>query len=167
VTAFYQRFHGLAQVTPSPKALAHATELLAQHGMATAQFLLAFAHQEAPATGSMPQVFGGLLAYLPRALAPYETRAVQAAPQRAAAAERLPREQHLAWEHRQREQLRAALPSAALAALEEASRARLVAEGTPAYALRLGVRAAVDTVLTAQAGLPSFEDWWARPEAGP
>jgi len=41
-----------------------------------------------------------------------------------------------------------------------------VAEGTPEFALRMGVRAAVDTVLTAQAGLPTFEAWRARQEAG-
>jgi len=41
-----------------------------------------------------------------------------------------------------------------------------VAEGKPEYALRGGGRAAVDTVLAAQAGLPSFEAWRQRPEAG-
>jgi hypothetical protein len=30
----------------------------------------------------------------------------------------------------------------------------------------MGVRAAVDTVLAAQAGLPAFEDWRQTPEAG-
>ena len=63
-------------------------------------------------------------------------------------------------------ELRAALPPAELAAMEEASRARLVAEGTPAYALRMGVRVAVDQVLAAQVGLPSFEAWWQMQEAG-
>ena len=37
--------------------------------------------------------------------------------------------------------------------------------GTPAYALRMGVRAAVDQVLAAQAGLPSFEVWRQTQEA--
>ena len=60
VRQFYQRFHGLAQVTPSPKELEHATALLAQHGAAQAHFLLAFAHQEAPATDYTPRVFGGM-----------------------------------------------------------------------------------------------------------
>jgi hypothetical protein len=168
VTAFYQRFHGLAQVTASPKELAQATALLAQHGAAKAHFLLAFAHQAAPETHYEPQTFGGIRHYLPRALAAYDAQAAQAtqvAAQRAAADERTQREQYLAWEQRQLEQLRAALPPTELAALEEASRARLVAEGTPAYALRMGVRAAVDQVLAAQAGLPSFEVWRQTQEA--
>src|SRR5262249_22543116 len=90
VRQFYQRFHGLAQVTPSPKELGQATAILTQHGAAKAQFLLAFVHQEAPTSHFAPQVFGGLLPYLPRALAIYETRAAPAPPQRAAAPEPRP-----------------------------------------------------------------------------
>jgi len=69
------------------------------------------------------------------------------------------REQYHAWEQRAVDQLRAAWPPAELAALEAEARARLVAEGKPEYTLRGAVRVAVDTVLAAQAGLPSFEDW--------
>jgi hypothetical protein len=168
VTAFYQRFHGLAQVTPSPKELAHATALLAQHGPGKAHFLLAFAHQAAPETAYAPQTFMGIEHYLPRALAAYDTqatRAPQAATPRAAADERTQREQYQAWEHHQLAQLRAALPSAELAALEAAARDRLVAEGKPEYTLRGAVRVAVDTVLAAQAGLPTFEVWRHTQEA--
>jgi hypothetical protein len=162
VQQFYQRFHGLAQVTPSPTELAHATEILAQHGAAKAHFLLAFAHQAAPATHYEPQTFGGILHYLPHALAAYDAQAVratQATAQRTAADERTQREQYQAWEQREVDQLRAALPPEELAALEGEARERLVAAGTPAYALTLDVRVAVDTVLAAQAGLPSFEAW--------
>jgi hypothetical protein len=169
VQQFYQRFHGLAQVTPTAKELEHATALLAQHGPGKAHFLLAFAHQEAPATHYEPQTLGGIQHYLPRALAAYDAqaaRATQAAAQRAAADERTQREQHLAWERCQLEHLRAALPPAALAALEGEARDRLVAAGTPAYALTLDVRVAVDQVLAAQAGLPAFAAWRQTQEAG-
>ena len=108
----------------------------------------------------------GILHYLPRALAAYEARATQAATQRATADERIQREQYRTWEQGELTRLRAALPPAELAALEAAQHARLVAEGTPACALRMGVRAAVDTVLAAQAGLPTFEVGRARQEAG-
>ena len=166
ITAFSQRFHRLAQVTPHPKELAQAAEILAQHGAATAQLLLAFAHQEAPATRDTPQVFGGILPYLPRALAAYETRATQAATQRAVADERTQREQYQVWEQRELAQPRAARPLAELAALEAVARARLVAAGTPAVALPLAVRVEVDKVLAVQAGLPTFEGWRASQEAG-
>src|SRR5207245_11219979 len=91
VQQFYQRFYGLTQVIPSPKELEHATALLAQHGEAKAHFLLAFAHQAAPETHYQPQVLGGILQYLPRALAAYDAQAArvtQAAAQRTAADER-------------------------------------------------------------------------------
>ena len=162
VRQFHQRFYGLTQVTPSPKELAHATALLAQHGAAKAHFLLAFAHQAAPATRYTPQVFGGILQYLPRALAAYDaqaTRVTQAAAQRTAADERTWHERYLEWRQRELRRLRAALSPAELAALEATTRARLVAEGTAPCTLAFAVRFAVDEVLDTQAGLPSFEAW--------
>jgi hypothetical protein len=168
VQQFYQRFHGRAAVTPGPKELAQALELLAQHGAAKAHFLLAFAHQAAPETAYAPQTFMGIEHYLPRALAAYDTqatRATQEATQRAVAAERTQREQYQTWEHHAVDQLRAALPPAELAARAAAAQARLVAEGTPAVALPLAVRVAIDRVLAEQAGLPSFEAWRQTQEA--
>jgi hypothetical protein len=159
VTAFYQRFHGLTQVTPSPKELAHATALLAQYGEAKAHFFLTFAHQAATATHYQPQLFGGILSYLPHALAAYDMQATHAATQHAEAAERTRREQYAQWRQDALAQLRAALPPAELAALEDAQHARLVAAGTPAFALGLAVRVAVDAALEAQAGLPVFAAW--------
>ena len=162
VTAFYQRFYGLTQVIPLPKELEHATALLAQHGAAKAHFLLAFAQQAAAETHYQPQVLGGILHYLPRALAAYDAqaaRAIQAATQRAAADERTWHERYLEWRQHELRRLRAALPPAKLAALEDTTRARLVAEGTAPCTLAFSVRFAVDEVLDAQAGLLSFEAW--------
>ena len=159
VRQFYQRFYGLAQVTPHPKELAHATELLATQGDAKAHFLLAFAHQAAGATHYQPQTFGGILHYLSQALATYDARATQAATQHAAAAERTRREQYAQWRQQALAELRATRPPAELAALEAAQHARLVAEGTPACALGLAVRVAVDEALEAQAGLLAIAAW--------
>ena len=114
------------------------------------------------------QTFMGIEHYLSRALAAYDVqaaRATQAATQRAAAAERTQREQYLAWQQQELAQLRAALPPQELAALEAEAHAALVAAGMPAVALPLAVRVAVDQVLAAQAGLPSFEDWRQTQEA--
>jgi hypothetical protein len=167
VQQFYQRFHGRAQVTPTAKELTQATALLTAQGLEKAQYLLTFSHQAAQATRYDPQVFGGILHYTDRALAAYDARAAQgtrATTRQATAAERTQREQYLAWQQQELAQRRAALPSAELAALEAAHQARLVAEGTPAYALGLAVRLAVDEVLEARASLPSFEAWRQTPE---
>ena len=169
VQQFYQRFHGRAQVTPTAKELAQATALLTTHGLEKAQYLLAFSHQAAQATRYDPQVFGGILHYTDRALAAYDAQTAQgtqATTQQAAADERTQREQYQAWEQRQLAQRRAALLPQELAALEAEAHARLVAAGTPAVALPLAVRVAVDQVLAAQAGLPSFEVWQHTQEAG-
>jgi hypothetical protein len=160
VQQFYQRFYGRANVTPGPKELAQARALLAQHGAATAHFFVDFSHQAAGATQYQPQTFMGIAQYLDRALAAYQARATQVA------AQRVQREQYQAWEQGAVDQLRAALPPEELAAREAAARARLIAEGKPEYTLQGAVRVAVDTMLAAQAGLPTFEAWRAQQEAG-
>jgi hypothetical protein len=168
VQQFYQRFHGRTAVTPSPKELEHATVLLAQHGAAKAHFLLAFAHQEAPETDYTPRVFGGILHYLPHALAAYDAQAARvtrAAAQRTAADERTWHERYLEWRQRELRRLRAALPPAELATLEDTARARLVAAGTAPCTLAFSIRFAVDEILDAQAGLLAFAAWRQTQEA--
>jgi hypothetical protein len=165
VSAFYQRFYGLAQVTPQPKELAHATQLLATHGEATARFLLDVSHQAARATAYEPQTFGGILSYLPRAVAAYEARATQTTTPPAEAAARDWQERYAQWRQEALARLRAAWPADELASLEAAHRTRLIAEGTPAFALGLGVRWAVDETLETRAGLPSCDAWRAAQTA--
>ena len=162
VQQFYQRFHGRAQVTPTAKELTQATALLTTYGLEKAQYLLTFSHQAAQATQYDPQFFGGILHYLDRALVAYDaqaTRVSQAAAQRTAADERTWHERYLEWRQCEIRRLRAALSPAELAALEDTTRARLVAEGTVPCTLEFSIRFAVDEILDAQAGLLSFAAW--------
>ena len=121
----------------------------------------AYAHQAARETAYAPQTLMGIEHYLHRALAAYDAQArvTQAATQRTAADERAWHERYLEWRQRELRRLRAALSPAELAALEDTTRARLVAEGTAPCTLAFAVRFAVDEVLDAQAGLLSFEAW--------
>lgn len=165
VQQFYQRFHGLTPVTPSPKELAQATALLTQHSDAFAAFLLTYAHTAARATQYQPQVFGGILHYTDRALAAYAARTIQARQEttrQTDAAERTQHERYAQWRQQALAQLRAALPEGELAALAAIQQTRLIAEGTAACALPLAVRIAVDEVLTTQAGLPDCATWHAQ-----
>jgi hypothetical protein len=169
VAAFYQRFHGLAQVTASPKELDHARQLLREHGETKAHFLLAYAQQAAPDTHYCPRTFMGILHYLSHALAAYDARATQAThvrTQQALVSERCWHERYLAWQQAQCTQLRAALSSADLVALEDAQRSRLIAAGTPGLALDFAVRVGVDDALAAQADLPTYEVWRRQQEEG-
>ena len=159
VIAFYQRFHRMTAVTPHPKELAHATQLLAQHGVAKAHYLLDFSHEAAQVTHYQPQTFGGILHYLPRALAVHDTRQTQAATQGEDAQERAQQERYMQWRQQELMRVREALPSEELAILEAEARARLVADGTPAFALGLAMRLAVDEALEARADLPAFAVW--------
>jgi hypothetical protein len=146
--------------------LTQATTLLTTHGREKAQYLLTFSSQAAQATRYAPQVFGGILHYTDRALAAYDVQITQATTRQTAATDRTRREQYAQWRQERLAQLRAALPLAELAALEAAHQARLMAAGTPAYALGLAVRVAVDEVLEVRASLPSFEAWRHTQEVG-
>src|SRR5262249_4634824 len=143
VQHFYQRFHGRTGVTPLAKELTQATALLTTHGLEKAQYLLTFSHHAAQATAYDPQAFAGILHYLDRALAAYDAqaaRATQAAAQHTAADERTWHERYLEWRQHELRRLRAALPPAELAALEDTTRARLVAAGTASCTLPFAVR---------------------------
>ena len=157
------------QVTASPKELDHARQLLREHGETKAHFLLAYAQQAAPDTHYCPRTFMGILHYLSHALAAYDARATQAThvrTQQALASERCWHERYLAWQQAQCTQLRAALSSADLVALEDAQRSRLIAAGTPGLALDFAVRVGVDDALAAQADLPTYEVWRRQQEEG-
>ena len=67
VEHFYQRFQGITYSTS--KAINQAVALIAQHGIDLARFIVDFAHREAPKTNYKPQTFGGILQYVPRAVA--------------------------------------------------------------------------------------------------
>jgi hypothetical protein len=164
VAHFYRQFHGLERVTPHPKELAHAREIITAHGYDRAHYLVQFSHQAATATRYTPQTFGGILHYTPHAMAAYEhqRRPAMTAP---AARETALRDQYEAARQERLARLRAALPQAERVTLEHQARTRLVAEGTPGFALGLGIRVAVDDALEVRAGLPAFDVWCQQQEA--
>ncbi|MGE3541361.1 MAG: hypothetical protein AB7N91_28500 [Candidatus Tectimicrobiota bacterium] len=162
VQQFYQRFHGLTGVTPAAKELVQATTLLTQHGPALVAFLLTYAHDAAQRTDYQPQTFGGILHYVPRALATYTDRATPVMTPQDESATRRHEEHYLQWRHKALAHFRSTQPPEVLAALAAREEARLIAEGTAPFALGLAVRVAVDTVLEAQAALPTFTEWRRR-----
>ena len=137
VGAFYQRFYGVTAVTPHPKELAHALDLLTQHGAATAHFLVDFSHQAAPAKrGISHRPSWASATTYPGARGLRDTDHTGGGPAEGYATRRW-QERYVQWRQETLAQLRAALPPAELAALEAEAHARLMAEGTPAYALGL------------------------------
>ena len=72
VRYFYKRFHNVEHVNPSEKALAQAKTLITEYGLEKAQFIVDFAYDAARETGFKPELFGGILAYAPRAIGLYE-----------------------------------------------------------------------------------------------
>ena len=126
VQRFYKRFHPNAPAaSPKPKEMGQARALIQEHGFEQARYLVDFSYTEAAKTNYAPQTLGGILQYLPKALASYE-RKEQAHTRRQAQAE--------AEERRQEEaiaQLEARLrtmPEEQYCALYEKVKAQLLAD---------------------------------------
>src|SRR5262249_9669790 len=165
VAHFYRRFHGVEGVTPQPKELEHALRVIAAHGFDRALYLVNFTHQAAAETRYTPQTFGGILHYSTRAMAAYNTQRQHETTQQIAARATALWERYEAYRQAEIARLREALPPEERTTLEYQTRTRLEAEKTPAFALGLAVRMAVDEVLEARAALPCFEVWRQRQEA--
>lgn len=69
---FYQLFYGAEKAYPSSKELGQAMDLIAQHGLERARYVVDFSHRAALETDYKPQTFGGVLQYTSRALTTYE-----------------------------------------------------------------------------------------------
>jgi hypothetical protein len=68
---FYQRFHDSTPTELSTRELNQAKELIRIYGVKRAQYIVDFSYRVAPETDYRPQVFGGILHLVTRALADY------------------------------------------------------------------------------------------------
>lgn len=67
---FYRLFHSdTPGASPRPKEIEQARTLIQEHGLEKARYLIDFSHAEATKTSYAPQTFGGILQYVPKALA--------------------------------------------------------------------------------------------------
>jgi len=159
VAHFYKRFHGLEHVIPQPKEIEHAMRVIDAHGVDRALYIVDFSRQAAAETRYTPQTFGGILHDTTHAIAAYNNQHQQETTGQTTARETALRERYEAYRKEELARLREALRPEDRATLEQQVHARLVAEKTPAFALGLAVRVAVDEALEARAGLPAFEAW--------
>jgi hypothetical protein len=72
VRYFHKLFYEAAKSYPSSKELAHANDLIAQHGYERARHIVEYAHRSASETKFRPQTFSGILHYATSALAKFE-----------------------------------------------------------------------------------------------
>jgi hypothetical protein len=157
---FYQRFHGLNTAAPPAKAVRQAEALIAQHGEALARFVVDYAYQQAPKTQFRPTHFGGLLGYVPGALAAYPQWQAQRAQQAHATQATQSRAQYDAYVQQALTRYTATVAPAARARLEAAVRAQVTADRTiPPFARTMEVRLRTEAALMAQAGIPAFDAW--------
>jgi hypothetical protein len=168
VQYFYQRFHGVAAGVLPTKASRQAEALIAKHGEGLARFVIDFAWQQAQTTRYPLEHFGGVLPYVPRALAAYEARYQHVAQQRATARDAQRRTQYESFWQQEVKRIRAMLPPDDLATLEATVRARLRTAGEiPAYTIERMVQVESDTALAERYAVPSFEAWQRAQEVGP
>lgn len=120
VRFFYTTFHGFAPATVAPRELTQAHQVIAAHGLACARYVVEYAHHTAMATKYQPQTFGGLLSFVPQAVADYAKRQAALLHQQQARA----REE----EQARQEEAQHRADEAVLAQLAPADYARLYAE---------------------------------------
>lgn len=158
IRQFYTRFHGCMPEPPSAKERDQARHLLGTYGRERSVFLLEYSARVAPETQYKPQTFGGILHYLPRALAAYAAPATPTVPQAISLAHW--RERYAVWRRETLLQHYQALAPEDIARMEAVVRPRVLAEGTKEFALGLATRMAIDALLEEQARLPTFEEWY-------
>jgi hypothetical protein len=78
VRHFYEVFHTGKNFQISSKATGQAISLITQYGFEESQYIVDFAHQEAPKTNFDIQTFGGIIQYSARAVADFDRRRFQA-----------------------------------------------------------------------------------------
>src|SRR5262249_53924034 len=118
VAHFYHRFHRRTQTTPQPKELEHARRIIATHGFDCALSFVHCSHRAAAETRYTPQTFGGILHYLPQAIAAYTSQIQHTTTQQIAARETALREQYEMYRKEALAQAREALLPEERAALE-------------------------------------------------
>jgi hypothetical protein len=160
VRYFYQRFHGFHTAEPPVKALRQAERLIAQHGEGLARFVVDYAHQQVPKTQFRPTHFGGLLGYVPGALAAYPQWQAHCAQQDTAMQVTQCHARYEVFVDQAITRYTATLSPAERARIEAAVRAQVTADRTiPPFARAMEVRLRTDAALMAQAGIPAFDAW--------
>lgn len=160
VQHFYQRFHGVEDVVPNAKALTQAHQLLTEYGLEKALFLIDFAYKAAQETQYKIELFGGVLAYVPRAIGAYEQRKEHDKHQEAERRAQWMQEKYEEYRRRMVRAWREAIPPDELEAIEMTVTQQLKAEGkTPHVAMKMMVRVQTDAILEEHAGIITFEDW--------
>ena len=156
---FYQRFHQLEVISPNSKEIEQATELIDAHGIERARFIIDFSFKEAQDTNYVPKLFGGILQYVPRAIARFDKRSnVQREESQRKQNERL-EDAYERYRQDEIQRMKSSLSSDELAAMESSIRAELKAEGTSPALIGMGVRIRLDAQLEERAGIVPYEEW--------
>jgi hypothetical protein len=74
VRYFYRVFHDIKNADPQLKEMQQARQLIREHGLEKARYLIDFCHRVSPESNYRPQLFGGILSYLTRALDDYQKK---------------------------------------------------------------------------------------------
>ncbi len=173
VAHFHKRFHNTETSTPSSKELTHATVLIASHGPDQARHIVDFSYQAAQETHYQPQTFGGILQYIPRALAAFEETKRKEIEQTIIKEEQRKRQEqdHLRrqYEDYRRDRLaaiHATTPPDTLTAIEQAVGTQFDQANTSPFGRDRMRRIAIDNAIAAHFELPSLEDWRATQSHG-
>ncbi len=129
VQYFHQRFHLTDISTPIAKELEHARALITQYGVERSRFIVEFSFEEAKTTNYTPKMFGGIVKYADAAIKTLEAREKKQAQRTLQTQEEQIKNRYDRYQTQEIDRLKSALSPHELAAMEDAIRAELVAEG--------------------------------------
>jgi hypothetical protein len=156
---FYQRFHQQEVISPNSKEIEQATELTTRYGNERARFIVDFSFAEAQDTNYLPKFFGGILQYVPRALARFDQRENARRKEDSQKQHERLQEAYEAYKEGEIERMRSRISPEELSVMESSIRAELEAEGTLPALIGVGVSIRVHAQLEDRASILPFEEW--------
>jgi hypothetical protein len=162
VRLFYKKIHAVDGATASPKSLKQARDLIDQHGFAKAQFIVTFGCEQAQESGWKPDIFGGILQYLPKALGHYDKLEKMRHQNETRRRDEQLKGRYERYRDQKIEEIKSTISPEELAEMESSIRADLQTAGTPNFLIEMNMRTRRDQQLEVRAGVLPYEKWRAQ-----
>jgi hypothetical protein len=159
VQYFHQRFHHTDNVTPTAKELDLAAAWITQYGTNQSRFIVDYSLTEAQTTKYTPKMLLGIRQYVDAAIKTLEAQERREAQRNLEARESQFKNYYKLYQKREIDHFKATLSPQELAAMEDAIRAELIAEGTFPAMVNLGVHVKLNAALADRAGVLPYDEW--------
>jgi hypothetical protein len=162
VQYFHKRFSRSEATTPKTKELELAKSWISQYGIEQSRFIIDYSVAEADNTKYDPKMLVGIQQYVDEAVKMFAKQKKREARQNLETRETQLKNRYDRYQQQEIERLKSTLSPQELAAMENAIRAELTAEGTFPAMVNLGVHVKLNATLADRAGVLPYEEWRAQ-----